>query len=284
MRRLFKVEMIKATKNKMFAMSLLIGTVLCIYSAIYVIVAYYGDLENMRIMIENSDCLINPMTEAFSFYNKWIGQEWISVASSLFFLLLPLSASLPYSRSYCTEKKSGYINSIFIRVSRAKYIKIKFAVTFLVGALCVLIPLLINVMIVSSFIPAVRPDVFYDMYYNMPVSCVLSVLFYKTPLLYTITKLIIISAYAGAFATLGQAVGTVIRNKFVVVLFPFIFMLLFNYVSNVFSSQTELSPIQFLYGGGDVLLSHLIVPLELFVLISGSFLIMKIRGGRKDVL
>ena len=61
-------------------------------------------------------------------------------------------------------------------------------------------------------------------------------------------------------------------------------MLLFNYIVNVFSGNIELSPIQFLYGGGDALTSYWIIIVELVVLLTSSFLIMKIKGEKKDVL
>ena len=284
MARLFKIEFIKATKNKLFLISVLIGIVLCVYSAVYVICSYYNDLEDLKIIAEQSECIINPMASSFSLYNKWIGQEWVSMASSLLFLLLPLTASLPYSWNYCIEKKSGYINNVFTRVNKGRYIKTKFLTTFLVGAISIFIPLLINIMIVSSFIPAAKPNVYYDIYYNMPISCVFSEMFYKTPLLYTVMKVLLISSFGGSFAVLGQATGTIIKNKFIAVLFPFVFMLLFNYIVNVFSGNIELSPIQFLYGGGDALTSYWIVISELVVLLTSSFLIMKIKGEKKDVL
>ncbi len=284
MARLFKIEFIKATKNKLFLISVLIGMVLCIYSAVYVICSYYNDLADLKIIAEKSECIINPMASSFSLYNKWIGQEWVSMASSLLFLLLPLTASLPYSWNYCIEKKSGYINNVFTRVNKSRYIKTKFLTTFLVGAISIFIPLLVNIIVVSSFIPAAKPNVYYDIYYNMPISCVFSEMFYKTPLLYTVMKILLISSFGGSFSVLGQATGTIIKNRFIVVLFPFVFMLLFNYIVNVFSENVELSPIQFLYGGGDALSSYWIVIAELFLLLTSSFLMMKIKGEKKDVL
>lgn len=284
MLRLFKYEFFKATKNKLFVISLSIGIALCVYSAVYSIVSYYADIENLRLIAEQSKVLINPMTASFSLYNKWIGQEWASPASSLLFLLLPLIAAIPYSWSYCTEKKNGYINSVFTRVDKCDYMKTKFFTTFFVGMISVLIPLTVNVMIVSSFIPAVKPDAFYDIYYNMPISCVFSEVFYKAPLLYLLIKGLLISLFGGSFAVLGLAVGTVINNKFVIVFFPFILALLFNYVSNVFSPSVTLSPVQFLYGGGDVLTSWWIAFSELLLMSVGSFFIMVVKGAKKDVL
>ena len=282
--KLFKFEFIKATKNKMFIISILIGTILCIYSAIYVVSSYYEDLENLKIIAEQSECRINPMAASFSLYNKWIGQEWVSMASSLLFLIFPLIASLPYSWNYCIEKKSGYINNVITRVNKGHYIKTKFVTTFLIGAISIFVPLLINIMIVSSFIPAIKPNVYYDIFYNMPISYVFSEMFYKTPIVYTVMKVLLISFFGGSFAVLGQATGTIAKNKFIVVLFPFIFMLLFNYIVNVFSENVELSPIQFLYGGGDGLSNYWIAISELVVLLISSFFIMKIKGEKKDVL
>ncbi len=282
--KLFKVEFTKAIKNKFFLLSILIGIILCFYSAINVILSYYDDLNSLKTIAEQSNYIVNPMCPAYSLYNKWIGQEWISMTSSLFFLLLPLTAAIPYSWSYCVEKKSGYINNIYTRTNNCLYITIKFLVTFLTGVITSCIPLLFNLMLVSSFLPAIKPDVYYDIYYNMPISNIFSEFFYNSPLLYILLKIALINCFSGAFAVLAQAIGTIIKNKFIVILFPFVVVLIFNYISNVFSPNIELSPIQFLYGGGDALSRYWIIPLELTILIIGSFFIMKTKGAKKDVL
>lgn len=282
--KLFKFEFIKATKNKLFLLSILIGIIFCCYSAIYVICCYYADLDSLKTIAEQSGCIVNPMLPAYSLYNKWIGQEWISMTSSLFFLLLPLTATLPYSWSYCIEKKTGYINNVYTRTNKHRYITIKFLVTFLAGILSAFVPILFNLMLVSSFIPAIKPDVYYDIYYNMPISYIFSEIFYNSPLLYILLKISLITCFSGAFAVFAQAIGTIIKNKFIVVLFPFVLVLIFNYISKVFFPNIELSPIQFLYGGGDTVSSCWVIPLELSVLILSSFFIMKFKGEKKDVL
>ena len=284
MKNLLKHEFTKAIKNKMFFFSLLIVTALCIYSAVFVIISYYDDINKINLIATQNECEVNPMIPAFTLYNKWIGQEWISFSSSLLFLLLPLTASLPFSWSFCKEKKIGYLNNLYIRTSPQKYLNTKYFVTFIVGVISILIPLFINLMIVSAFIPAVDPNVHYDIYYNMPVNCILSELFYTYPLLYIIIKLLIISLFSGAFAVLGQATGIIIKNKFVVVLFPFVFLLIFNYISSILSPTVELSPIQFLYGGGKILTNYWVIQLELSIFLLSSLIIIKFKGVNKDAL
>lgn len=284
MKRMFMYEFRKATRNRLFIISLIICLVICVYSALYSINSYYREIENYKLIISQSDCLVNPMNASFSLYNRWIGQEWVSVASSLFFLLCPLITTIPYSWSYCFEKKSGYINNIYIRANRRRYVNVKYIVTFVSGALCTLIPVVVNVVIVSAFVPAVKPDIFYDIYYNMPVSNVLSQFFYTAPLFCLLLKVMIISLFSGCYAVMGQATGFIIRNKYVAVLLPFVFMMLFNYVANVFSPITELSPIQYLYGGGDVLTDFRIVTAEMLIIGFISYAVMRIKGEVKDVL
>ncbi len=284
MKRLFKYEFVKATKNKLFIISVIIGLLICLYSAVYTIESYYTELDNCEIIRQQSDCLINPMNASFSLFNRWIGQEWISVASSLFFLLCPLLATIPYSWSFSVEKKNGYINNIFIRTNKSRYVNVKFIVTFLTGGLCALIPIMVNLMVVSAFIPAVKPDVFYDIYYNMPVSNAFSQLFYEMPVVYILLKVIIIALFSGCYAVMGQATGFIIKNKFIAILLPFVFMMLYNYISNVFSPTVELSPIQYLYGGGDVLTDFRIVIVQMFIIGFVSYAVMRIKGEVKDVL
>lgn len=282
--RLFKIELTKAVKNKYFISALTVGVLLCLCFAGYSVGSYFDALEKSSLIANESGVLLNPMSASHTLYNRWIGQEWVSPSSSLFFLLLPLISALPYSRSYAEEVKSGYLNNIFIRTHKSKFLISKFFSAFSVGAVVVAIPLILNVMTVSAFIPAVKPNVYCDVYYNMPVNCVFSEMFYKMPLLFVLLKITLISFYAGCFSVLGLSIGMLFKNKFVAVLFPFVFMLLFNYISNVFSPDSELSPIQFLYGGGDVLSNIYVLITELLVLFFVPLVITKAVAMKKDAL
>ncbi len=275
MKNLFKTEFKKATHNKMFLIALTIGTALSIYSALYVIITSFSDAELLKLKTE-TDGLTNPMLESNIVYNKWIGAEWNAFTSSLFFLLLPLISTLPFSSSFCVEKKIGYINNIFTRTKRKNYINAKFAATFSVGFLSAFIPVLINLMIVTSFFPMLKPKLCYDIYYTAYITDIFSELFYTYPLLHLILKVVLICTFAGSFAVFGQAIGMFSRNKYIAVFSPCIFFIVFNYVSRIILPfETSVSPIQFLYGGGVQVTSVFVIPAELFILIFGSFFVMR---------
>ncbi len=285
MRNLYKTELKKAILNKYFAICLLICSGICIYSAISSISGYFRDLNYSETFSSLYGYTENPALACSSLFNNWVGADWNAFTSSLLFLLMPLIASIPYSWSFASEKKSGYLNNIFTRVKRITYLKAKLFATFTTGFLCLFIPIVLNIMTVSSFIPAAKPNVFWDIHYNAPVTSVFSEMFYETPVFFIIFKTVLISFFGGCYSITGLATGSIIRNKFVAVSFPFVFALLFNYISNVFLPPTfEISPIQFLYGGGNQPSSSLMIVFEITVMLLFSFIALKYRGEKIDAL
>ncbi len=285
MKNLYTLEIKKSLLNKFFIAAVVIGSLICVYSACICILGHYNGLALAEELSNGNTYIENPALSASSLFNRWIGQEWNSFASSLFFLLLPLISSIPYSWSYLSEKKCGYMNNVFTRTKKGLYLKAKFTASFISGFLCAVIPMVLNVIIVSAFIPAIKPNVFWDMYYNMPIISVFSEMFYKAPFLFVIFKIMLTGIFGGSFAVLGMSLGTVVKNKFVVVSLPFVFILLFNYLSNViFSPLFEVSPVQFLYGGGDPITNWLVILIEITVLISLSAMLIRLRGEKRDAL
>ena len=63
----------------------------------------------------------------------WAGTT-LSLASALFYALLPVGAALPFSWSYCTERKSGYLKNIYTRVDKKTDLAGKTLAVFLSGA------------------------------------------------------------------------------------------------------------------------------------------------------
>ncbi|MFR7668865.1 MAG: hypothetical protein ACLU00_10370 [Mediterraneibacter faecis] len=60
----------------------------------------------------------------------------------IFFLILPILASLPFGTSYFEDCKEGVIKNIYMRTKREDYLKAKYAAAFLSGELQFLVPLI----------------------------------------------------------------------------------------------------------------------------------------------
>lgn len=145
--RQLKIELGKALKNRMFLITLGIGTGLALLAALYQI-SYYNQTQ-----AQESSAVINPMIEANTLYNHWMGGEMQSFGAICFFYVLPLLAAIPYGWSYFVEKRSGYTKYLMIKGGKREYFICKYVAVFCSGGLVVLLPLILNFILVAMFVP-----------------------------------------------------------------------------------------------------------------------------------
>ena len=110
MKRLLRLELKKALKNRFFVLSVSIMTLFAVLSAVYMYqnnsAVLYGIVGER--FAENGKLIDNPMLSLLGFYNAWVGGENLSLAYSVFYTLLPVAAALPYAWSFFLERKTGY--------------------------------------------------------------------------------------------------------------------------------------------------------------------------------
>lgn len=283
---MLRIELKKATNNWLFWITLGITAVIAVWSGISAVLLYFNDINMMKLSEEMSACDINPDYGLITLFNKWIGQDYISAATSLFYLLLPIFAVLPYACSYFSERKSGYMKLVITRTYRSTYFLSKYAATFISGAMVIIIPMAINFMVVSSFIPAAAPDVYYDIYYSMPVGSMGSELFYEHPYLFVLFRFVLAAIFSGLIATTVIAISFFVDNRFAVMLIPFLALITINYFSSALLDYTngiEISPIKFIHGGNLAYPKLWVVLLYGVLLFLFSFGTTMQRGRKNDV-
>lgn len=124
-----------------------------------------GGINPAEPRAENGYFFEDNSAYAISLYNVWIG----SISGDLFFttifyFILPLAATLPFSFSLSDESKSGYLRQMTLKKGQMRYYFAKYIVTFTSGFLLAAIPLLINVIITACYIPAYKPDPLEQLY------------------------------------------------------------------------------------------------------------------------
>lgn len=124
-----------------------------------------GGVNPAEPRAENGYFFEDNSAYAISLYNVWIG----SISGDLFFttifyFILPLAATLPFSFSLSDESKSGYLRQMTLKKGQMRYYFAKYIVTFTSGFLLAAIPLLINVIITACYIPAYKPDPLEQLY------------------------------------------------------------------------------------------------------------------------
>lgn len=267
--RILRVECQKAIKNKMFVVSLCIGGLFCVMSALYMIGTYQEDLAMA------SEFAGNAMTGIFSLYNYWIGGEWISSGFQLFFTMLPLLACIPYGWSLFSERKDGYIMNMAVRTGKRSYFLCKYIAVFMSGGLVVLLPMLFNLVMVAMYIPAIQPDINYIQYYSNEYGTMWSLLFYECPLLFCMLYLLLDFVFAGLFACMSMSAGMILQHKVAVVICPFLILLVLHYSRQfiLWNRYIEISPINFLHA------SNLQGPTTWWIVLLEGLLLLGITYG-----
>ena len=279
-----KIELRKAFGNKLFLLTLVVGIVIASISANQNIQLYLDAVAHNAYRKEITDVLFNPMYPAFSPYTYWIGGDYQYPMTSLFYLLLPLMASLAFGWSFFMEKKSGYIKNVVTRTKKIHYFLAIYIAVFLSGGAVIAIPLVINFLTVACFIPAYQPDIYYSIYYSMGYHF-LSELFYSSPLVYVIYVMALDFVFSGLIATASLTLTFFVRNRFAVVLLPFLLLLGIQYIQDTLYKifQVIISPIDFLkaYSSGPVT-GWVIFPF-MIILFLLTFGITCFKGVRDDV-
>lgn len=242
-KRLLKMELKKAFKNRFFLTAFCVGMLFSTLSAVYNI-QRYDYAQEMYLMTGG-----NPMVQSSTLYNHWIGGEGVSLGSTLFFTLLPMLAAFPYGWSWCMEKKAGYVRMAVTRGGKRNYVLAKACAVFLSGGLTVLIPLAVNFAAVACFVPAILPVVTYMPYYGVYHGTLWSGLFYTHPLVYVLLYLALDFVFAGLLAVAVMSVSVYVKNRVAVMILPYLAVLCLHQgrwiLYQVFYS--EVSPLYFLH-------------------------------------
>lgn len=287
--RLIKIEMGKAIKSKSFIISLMIGIGIAIVAAVFAILSEYNMWHIWEEFWINKDGTMNrnPHISTSTLFRAWIGGNFSSVFSSVFYYVLPLLASMSYSWSLCNEYKSGYIKHIVVKCGRLKYYLSKYIATFFIGAITIIVPLIINYIIVACFIPARMPDPGDVQYFAIYRDFLFSKLFYTTPLLFNIFFMLLDALFAGLWASFVMSLGIFKQNKFAIIIGSYIFLLFHQYFTSIVSAYRffiELSPFNFLraYESSSTT-NGIVVTVTLLIIFGLSFCITVIRGKKDDI-
>lgn len=246
-----KLEIKKAFKNKFFWISVVLGCLITLLSFEHMVNMYY---EGMSAISGNStDIIYDPHIGINTVFNCWIGGEPFSLGSSIYFFVFPLLIALPYGWSYSEERKCGYRRMMITKTGKKKYYCAKYVAVFLSGGVAMVLPLIFNFWMTLLVVPAILPDVTMNMFYGVFGGSFLAELYYTVPFLYVAIYLFIDFVYCGFLVCICMAVSGIVRQKWGVVLIPFLLLLFVHVITDYIYSDPsvaykELSPLYFLRG------------------------------------
>ena len=155
------------------------------------------------------------LPEEISAYNAWL--DCLSVGSSVYRLILPLII-VPFLDSYYLEKQSGYQNYLLSRASRKQYFFSKWFVGIMSAAIIVFVVLATTFAICAALFPQ-----------NPPVPDMSHVdrnfgfeFYLENPMSYIVLLILSNMYFAVIYYTVGFSLSNSIRNRYVLLLSPFI--------------------------------------------------------------
>ena len=287
MGRVLKIELKKAFCNKIFYLVVGIGLVIAAISAWQMIDKYYLGLEMEANALKVTGPGRNPSYALNMLYNNCLATGFDQSMTALFYTLMPLLVCLAYGWSYFGERKSGYVMNVMIRThKKSQYLLAKYIAVFLSGGAAAVIPLIANFLVVACFIPAYQPDLFYEIYYSLQ-SHFLRELFYPHPIIFMCILFAIDFFFGGLMATCCVALTFFVKNKFAVILLPFMCLFGVQYLQDnvwTFLSDTYISPMNFLRGYSVQCVSGTVILMWAVVLLVFTLGTVWGKGAREDVL
>ncbi len=252
--RFLQNEIYNIIRTRAFQIVMLILMIMVIVDGILAYKMYSFDLQttiNNYETLDDGTFKEYPFLQIDTVYNSWIGGRVNQVLSMIFFYTLPLFSVIPYSWSYLSEKKIGYDRVMVTHLGKKTYFWGKYLSAFASGFITALLPMVLSFILVCCLIPAYKPDVDFDLYYQVRGNLkLLANLYYVHPLITVVLNMLQISIFAGAWATVPFVLSFYEKNKFVVMLAPYLFLMyLIASLENAFAyrSYTETSIIDYIW-------------------------------------
>jgi hypothetical protein len=214
---LLKQEIKRAFSGRYFFISLSIGMAIVLWHFIQITFFSGVDLEEA---VANNYC---PL----SLYNTWIGYR-SGIQRSIYFVIMPILAALPFGDTYFTDIKNGYAKNILIKRTRTNFALSKYVAVFLSGGITIAVPLVADLLLCALFFPAIDPDAFTRTFPIFPSDNFMGNLFIVKPLLYTFIYIFLDFFLSGFIGCLCLPLSLVLINKYLVLVAPFLICFILN--------------------------------------------------------
>jgi hypothetical protein len=270
MRNVLKLELGRAFRNRAFAIAVSIGIAIVLFHMFSEFIPFAA------ARAAHSDIYYSG-----SIFNMWIGLDW-RFATSLFFLVFPLFAAIPFADSYLADRKSGYVKNIFTRTDKGHWLTAKFVAVFLSAGAAVAIPLLADLFVTALFMPAITPTAASG---RFPLSAryIGASLFHTHPFVYVFVWIAILFAVSGILASVALSFSFFARYRYAVLITPFLWFMLISLTAMILGEPTmdirdwvisgQLSPV-----------NPVIIVAEMGVTLAFAASVYFVKGHRDDTL
>ena len=280
MKKSLSLEFYRLFHSKTLYVAILIG---CFFS-IWLLYDQLIETKQHALLIEKHGTIKEGLYYPDSVFNHFIGLDYWHKQPQTLYMLFPLIASIPYSASFCIDKKNGYLKNMLTREKRSVYYTSKFIAVFFSGFITIFCILSFSLIITMMFYPLLPPEAITA---NFPASLGNSMfkeLFIDHPMIYTLLYIVIDSTFFGAIALISMVVGMITNFSFVSLVSGTIIYYSFSFITTTLKLYTHnpavyLVPYQPFSGINIITIAtHLLI---ILVLCAICFLI---KEAKKDVL
>lgn len=210
MKRMVGFELKRAVKSRGFWISLLMGCAIAVWDLILFYQMYRAETKEHNAL------------------EAWLGTDYHFACNSLFYVLLPILAALPYAGSYYLDRKSGYIKNICTRTSRKNYYVAKYCAVFLSAMAAVMLPLLFSLFLCMGVYPMRRPDRLLFLTAGVLDVNLMPELFGLHPTVYCILFTLIDGVFAGMLSIFSICIAERVESLFSAITVPFAVYILWS--------------------------------------------------------
>lgn len=227
MKQVLKIELRRAFTSRGMFLALLIGSALAVYHCITEVlpmaetVAYHTSPEMLAIQK-------GPFYPDFLYFTWLGGTMFRTLPTTLYFMILPILAALPFADSLFTDMKDGYIKNVCLRVEKKEYYLAKYIAVFLSGGVAAVAPLLLSFLLACMFLPAMKPEPNAGNLCAIRETSSFPWLYYNLPMVFIALYLVINFVFSGLLACLGVVATAYLGYRFLVLVTPFIVYLFIN--------------------------------------------------------
>ncbi len=152
----------------------------------------------------------------------WIGTNYQFAFNSLFYVILPILACLPFGGSYFWDQKNGYDKNICVKTSRIRYLYAKMVAVFFVGFLAVVIPLLLSLFLSAGLYPNWPEETLEHLAVGLQERQILFGLYDRNPACYAIAYTVIDGLIGGLMGLVAISVSGFCNTMFSAIMSPFL--------------------------------------------------------------
>lgn len=259
-RYMLKMEINRICKRPVFWLLILVGLVLALLPVINT--WPHGVTDDYYVFYPRSP------------YVSWM--YFIASSYNIYILIFPLLAALAYADAYVEDFNTGLVKSILTKVEKKKYLIVRYVVNFIVGGLVTAFPLIINFLGEMAAFPMIENNFYFGMVL-VNSSSFWPGLFYHHPLVYTLVRVLLLFMLGGMLASLGLALSTAVKNRYIVLVFPFLVFIGLDVLASALWGKYSITAL-FL----ENVQANWGIPFYLFVGIVGSFIWYYVAGVKNE--